>query len=201
MHLTFKKEFDGDMEKLPKREVPGSHQFKEFGDLKKLSLVANALAIGIFIVLMIPAGKVFLSHFDRFEIGLWKLLILLVAEILVIPVHEFLHATMFKGDVQFYTYLKKGLAFVVGDESMTKGRFVLMSLLPNIVLGLVPYILFFFFPQEILLAMFAAGNLAAGAGDYINVYHALTQMPKGSLTYMSGIHSYWYMPGETGESE
>ena len=84
---------------------------------------------------------------------------------------------------------------------MTKGRFVLMSLLPNIVLGLVPYILFFFFPQEILLAMFAAGNLAAGAGDYIHVYHALTQMPKGSLTYMSGIHSYWYMPGVSEESE
>ena len=34
-----------------------------------------------------------------------------------------------------------------------------------------------------------------------NIYHAITQMPKGSLTFMSGMHSYWYMPGQTSENE
>ncbi len=36
--------------------------------------------------------------------------------------------------------------------------------------------------------------IASGFGDYINIYHALTQMPKGALTYMYGFHSYWYLP-------
>ena len=38
------------------------------------------------------------------------------------------------------------------------------------------------------------GLLLGGAADYLNVINALTQMPKGSLTYLYGMHSYWYIP-------
>lgn len=202
MHLTFKKGFDGDLEKLPKREVPGAVQFKEYESMEKLSLVANLLAVGIAIIFAIPVVLAMISYIKtgRFEIGLDQLILLLVLEIVTIPVHECLHASVFKGEVEFYTYFRKGLAFVVGPEDMTKTRFVLMSLCPNIVLGFVPYILYFFMPGQFWLGIWALGNIAAGAGDYINIYHALTQMPKGSLTFMSGMHSYWYMPGQDEQS-
>jgi hypothetical protein len=36
--------------------------------------------------------------------------------------------------------------------------------------------------------------IGAGAGDYFNVYNALTQMPRGARTYMCGMHSFWYIP-------
>ncbi|MBR1759463.1 MAG: DUF3267 domain-containing protein [Lachnospiraceae bacterium] len=198
MHLTYKKGFDGDLNKLPQREVPGAVQFKEFESMEKLSLVANLLAIGLAILFFAPVLlKIF--HFlsgDGLRVELWQLILLVVLEIVTIPVHEVLHASAFKEEVEFYTYLRKGLAFVTGTESMTKGRFIFMSLLPNLVLGVIPYLLFFLFPSQLWLGIWAAGNIAAGAGDYINVFNAATQMPKGSLCYMSGMHTYWYMPGE-----
>ena len=199
MHLTFKKGFDGDLEKLPKREVPGSHQFQEFGSMEKMSLVANILAFGIIIPLMIPVVLRFFRSFGSWVPSFGRMILLFVLLILSIPVHECLLASMFQGEVEFYTYFRKGLAFVIGPESMTKGRFILMSLLPNLVLGLVPYLLYFVFPDQVWLGILGASNIASGAGDYINVYNALTQMPKGSLTYMSGMHSYWYLPEEAGE--
>ena len=46
---------------------------------------------------------------------------------------------------------------------------------------------------------FGAIAIGSGAGDYINIYNALRQVPKGGLCYMSGMHSYWYMPDNLGE--
>ena len=86
------------------------------------------------------------------------------------------------------------MMFVVGPETMSKSRFIFMSLLPNIILGIVPYILGMIFPDftfGLVLGIFAA---SMGAGDYYNVYNALTQMPKGSRTYLYQFNSYWYMP-------
>ena len=33
-----------------------------------------------------------------------------------------------------------------------------------------------------------------GVGDYMNAWNGATQMPRGALTYLSGMHSYWYLP-------
>ena len=84
--------------------------------------------------------------------------------------------------------------FVVGTEDMTKARFTAMSLMPTILFGFIPFVLFFFFPSQLWLGLTGAFNIGAGTGDFINVYNALTQMPKGALTYMSGHHSFWYVP-------
>ncbi|MBR4395108.1 MAG: DUF3267 domain-containing protein, partial [Eubacteriaceae bacterium] len=79
-------------------------------------------------------------------------------------------------------------------ETMSKRRFIFMSLLPNIVFGFIPYVLWLIFPDWVFLAIFGALNISSGAGDYINVFNGLTQMPRGSRTYIYGMHSYWYMP-------
>ncbi len=74
---------------------------------------------------------------------------------------------------------------------MTKARFVLMSLFPNLVFGFVPFVVFLCNPQWDLLGMFAALCISMGFGDYINVFNALTQMPKGAKTYLYKYSSYW----------
>ena len=86
----------------------------------------------------------------------------------------------------------KMLAFVHGTESMSKQRFVFMSLLPNIVFGLIPFVLFLFNHNWPVLGVAGAFCISMGFGDYINVFNALTQMPKGSKTYLYDFHSYWY---------
>lgn len=192
MKLIFKKEFNGDVEKLPSREVEGAVVFKEPESIQKLSIIGNTLGIIIIIAAIIP---IMLNIGWRGILDSnWNILLGALFSVLVIPLHEILHAICFRETVEFHTYLKKGLCFVVGTESMTKARFVLMCLLPNIVFGVIPYALFFIFPDQVWLGIFGLLGLGAGAGDYINVFNALTQMPKGSLCFMSKNRSYWYIP-------
>ena len=75
---------------------------------------------------------------------------------------------------------------------LSKARFVIMSMLPNIIFGIIPYVAFWFNHDWLLLGMVGAFCIGAGFGDYINVFNALTQMPNGAKTYLCGFHSYWY---------
>ena len=91
-----------------------------------------------------------------------------------------------------YTNLKQGMMFVVGTEDMSKTRFVMMSLCPNIVFGFIPFIIFLISPNLTILGTLGALAIGMGAGDYYNVFNALVQVPKDAKIYMSGFHSYWY---------
>ena len=108
--------------------------------------------------------------------------------------HELLHAVCFREDVYLYTNWKQGMLFVLGPETMSKGRFIFMSLLPNLVFGVIPYILGMLFPKLVFAAALGVLATSMGAGDYYNVFNAATQMPKGSRTYLYKFHSYWYLP-------
>ena len=96
-------------------------------------------------------------------------------------------------DVYMYNDLAHMLMFVVGTEDMSKGRFIFMCLCPNLILGIIPYILFLIFPQFVGLGLFGIICIGMGFGDYLNIYNAIKQMPKNSKTYLCGMHSYWYM--------
>ena len=85
------------------------------------------------------------------------------------------------------------MVFVLGLEPMTKKRFIFMSLLPNLVFGFIPYFLALTIPQLSFLGVFGALCIGMGAGDYYNVFNALTQMPKGSYAYMHKMNTYWYV--------
>ena len=45
-----------------------------------------------------------------------------------------------------------------------------------------------------ILLWFSFCCISFGGGDYMNVWNALRQMPRGSIQQISGFHSYWYMP-------
>ena len=183
--------YDLNPDNLPQREHPeGSVQFKEPEDTQKLSAAANGIAFAAAIVLLLPVCQIY--GFDNIFGGLDAMIACILAIIAMIP-HELLHALCFKKDVYMYENLRQGLMFVVGTEDMSRGRFIFMSLLPCIVLGIVPYIAGFAAGSMALL-LFGAVNAASAGGDFINVYNCLTQVPKGALVYMSGIRSYWYVP-------
>ena len=187
MKLIYKGKFDGDVNSIPCGEhKPDAVKFKEPEDPKKLGLIANGIATVIVILALL--GVFLRGGFENFSIiGVF------LSYITLFP-HEILHALCFKDEVYLYTNFKNGILFVTGPEDMTKSRFVFMSLLPNIVFGFVPYILFMINPQWSLLGTFGAMCISMGAGDFLNVFNAITQMPKGARTYLHGFNSYWYMP-------
>lgn len=184
--------FNGKEESLPKREHPeGYKPFKEIQSINMLSLVMNAVSLGI----MAVAGYIaYLRGGVWFRNSVSAFVGMIIALVAMVP-HEFLHAIWFKEDSYVYHNLSRGMLFVVGTEDMTKGRFVLMSMCPNIVFGFLPFILYLIFPQYGWLAGLGVLSIGAGVADYYNVINALTQMPKGARTYLSGFHSFWYMPG------
>ncbi len=189
MKLIYKGGFDGNVDNLPAREhMPGATKFKEFENPTQMAIFANVFAIVLTVALI---AVVFFYGSDPFS--MWMPLGACLSMVTLFP-HEILHALCFKGEVYLYTNWSKGMLFVVGPETMSKARFVFMSLLPNIVFGFVPFILFLVVPQWSPLGWFGALCIGMGAGDYYNVFNALTQMPKGARTYLYKFNSYWYMP-------
>lgn len=190
MKIVWKGKFDGNLEHLPHGEHrPGAVRFKEIDDPKKLGLVINLVSIPIMVILF-----VLLLLRVRVRDGLEYLPFGCVLSLVCLVPHELLHAICFKEEAQIYTNFKNGMLFVVGAEDMSKSRFIFMSLLPNLVFGVLPYLLCMMIPSLTVLGALGAVSIAAGTGDYYNVFHALTQMPKGARTYLYGFHSWWYLP-------
>ncbi len=203
MKLVYKGKFSGNTEDLPHGEhKPGAVRFKEPDDPKKLAVIVN-IAGGV----MTRAFRIgylvrYFTAFPGVDVidTMWWFIGLALSLVAVFP-HELLHALCFRETVYLYTYWSKGMLFVVGPEPMTRRRFVFMSLLPNLVLGLVPYVLALVWPQLVALGAMGGILLGGGVGDYYNVFHALTQMPRGAMTYLYQFNSWWYLPQEEAQEE
>lgn len=201
MRLHNAGKYNGDESSLPQREHPeGYVPFREPEDMKKFARYMNILSILILIVTLglfyfrlikwqISNGEGIMLYGNTFILGFVLYLATLIP-------HEVLHALWFREDVYYHHNLKQGMLFVVGTEDMPKWRFVAMSMCPNIAFGFIPYILFMIWPELTVLGFWGAMAIASGAGDYTNVYNCITQVPKGGITYMSGMHSYWYLSKE-----
>lgn len=191
MKLIFRKEYDGNPDSLPHGKIKeGSIKFREVDDITQAAILFNVICFiitfGFIVILGMKYGFIKMMTSPSLFMGA-------IASMLVLFPHELLHAICFKEEVYLYTALKKGMLFVIGLESMSKKRFVFMSMLPNIVFGFVPYFLAILFPSLYFLGVFGAICIGMGAGDYYNVFNALTQMPKNSYAYMHKMNTYWYL--------
>lgn len=201
MKLVCRGKFNGDPESLPHgAHRPGAVKFKEFDSPKQMAVFANVLSFVILAALL--AG--YLLRFFTAGLTLRELVsapafpLGCVLPLLALFPHELLHAACFRDEVYLYTNWKQGMLFVVGPETMTRRRFVFMSLLPNLVFGLLPYVAAMIRPELVFLGIFGALSAGMGAGDYYNVFNALTQMPRGARTYLYQFNSYWYLPEDPG---
>jgi len=178
MKLHYRGKYNLDPATLPTcKHQTNAVKFKEVDSTKELAVIANGIAIALMILLAIPVylkykGLLF-DYFDEMMVGA-------MLPLLTMFPHELIHALCF--------------LFVVGCETMSKHRFIFMSLLPNIVFGFLPYMISFLGIQYLTLAVLGVIAIGMGAGDYYNVFNALIQMPKGARTYLYQMNSYWYIP-------
>ena len=110
--------------------MDGAVPFKEVDDSKKMAVIANVGCFLIMLILAIPALIRCRGYLADLSI---QIMLGGISSMLIMFPHEILHAICFKEDVYLYTNMKQGMLFVVGTETMSKGRFIFMSLLPNIV--------------------------------------------------------------------
>lgn len=195
MKFHYAGKYNGDESVLPRREHPeGYIPFKEPQNMKIFNIAITAVSCIILVILLFIVGiRMRASAIEIPADDNANLIGAVLALISLVP-HEFLHAVWFRDDVHMYVNIKGMMMFVVGTEDMSKSRFIIMSLCPNIVFGAVPFIIFMIYPQWFVLGSIGAFALCMGAGDYFNVINAVIQMPKGALTYLNGFHSYWYIP-------
>jgi len=193
MKLHYQGKYSGNPETLPHGEhIPGAVRFREAADSKQMALIANGIALLLLILFAVPAVLRCIPYCSPQTF--WQIRAGCIAALVSAVPHELLHALCFREDVYLYHNLKQGMLFVIGPEIMSKRRFIFLSLFPNIVFGLIPYLLALFFPRFLFCASLGVLSLSMGAGDYYNVFHALTQMPRGSKTYLYQFNSYWYLP-------
>lgn len=185
--------YSGNPDDLPHTDhEPKAVAFEEPQSMTKLALLINGLSIVIMVLLFIV-----MSMRNGGEIELTFLGVAL-AVLTMLP-HELLHAICFKEDVYLYSNLRQGMLFIIGAERMSKARFILLSMLPNIIFGFIPFALYLTNPNWATLGGMGALCIAMGAGDYMNVFNAVTQMPKGAYCYAHKLNTFWYMPEETSE--
>ena len=124
--------------------------------------------------------------------------------LLLIPVHEVLHAVCFPKAATVYVGLapEKLAAFAVCFSPVSLGRFGVMSLLPA-ALGLAPLALFWLFPAgwgvaAALCWPAAMIGLISPCPDYMSVLRVLRHVPAGALIQASNSGWYWYFPDKKG---
>ena len=191
MKLIYKGTYHSEAD-LPTHTHPAGYvPFREPEDMQQLarmmSRIGLVLTAAVFALLVLRGFPYLRSR------GIYAFYGMALSLLTLLP-HELLHGICFKGEAELWTNLKMGMLFVVGTEDMSKVRFVFMSLLPNLLFGIVPFALFLAQPHRLLLGALGATCIPMGIGDYYNVYNCLTQVPKGALVYLSGMHSYWYIP-------
>ena len=128
-------------------------------------------------------------------------LILMALLLLSIPIHELIHAICFpiRDYKEVYFMPSQLLFFVYCNANVSKIRFIIINLLPNLLLGFIP----FFIGQIIynaahtgigmLFQLFGVCNIVAGLGDYYNTYLAINNVPKDAILFNSGIKTYYYV--------
>lgn len=197
MKLIFKGKFIS-YDALPKGELPeNAVKFKEPKTMTGVNCMAMLFMLPVLFGMIIAVSL--RGCFENF--ASLNFIGLIISFVMLVP-HEFIHALCMGKDAEVYMYysLKHMMMFVITLSTMSKARFIVMSLMPALVLGVVPFLVgIIFFPDSFLGGvLMTTGFYCAimGGGDFMNVFNAAVQMPKGSLTQLSGMNSYWFMPEE-----
>ena len=198
LKLIWKGKFNGfedlKVDKPPKNAIA----FEEPESAKDLAKETRRSLIPVIVFLIIV---IFLRGKIRgaFKIGDILNIFGVVLVIISILPHEYFHALAFPRDaeVEFWYSFKQRTALVISKEPITKRRFIFLNLLPNIVFGFLPLIIWIFIPNNMsflsgTLFTFGFIDLIIGAGDFMNVYNAIKQVPKEALIQISAFDSYWF---------
>lgn len=177
-------------------------KFKESADLNKIMLQGMLIGSPLFLFMLIVGSYRIASidylwqwHFQWLTAGI--VYIFLMYSLMII--HEIIHALCFpmQARKEIWNYLDQGAMFVYCEEKVSKSRFIIMSLAPAVILGLIPFIIWYvtapYLSVEVSVCfVLLSFTMTFGAvGDFVNVFHALLQVPREAKIFSYGFHSFW----------
>ena len=204
MKLIYKGKYKNE-EQLPKGVLPSNAvKFIEPDAPEGLASAASRFILPALLLIALFVAASFLLHGELgISIHFMGGFIGILLSLLTLFPHELLHAVFFgkESEVELYIIPNQFMAFVYCNQPVTKKRFIVLSLFPNVIFGWLPLLVWVILPYiEIysnILFVFSFAGVLHGIGDYLNVYNASRQMPKGSMQQLSGFNSYWFMPHDT----
>lgn len=181
------------------------HNLFTFSDLpedaKKLTSEKNAWAmylliipvliiayIGIRLRLLYVAGPMFAK---------WALLVGVILSLPFLVVHEFIHAVCCSKTPEIFLYVTPAGICLIPTSPLSKRRYIVMSMMPTVVLGICPFLIWLFAPglnvqTGSILFGFALGSLSMCIGDIYNAIHAIIKMSSKSVLVTSGKDCYYF---------
>lgn len=188
---------------LPKNAVP----YDEPNTLDEL--VEEVMPWHLPLISFVLVGLIirFLLH-TRESVGdhILELMPTLPGVLLIIPLfflHEFIHGLCFPKDATVYCYsgLRQGILLVTSDKYLSKKRFVFISVVPLLLLGVIPFLIWVFYPETTYvtrtLMTFSPILILAACGDVMNIYNTIKQVPNGAKIALSGMNTYWFFPEDS----
>lgn len=167
--------------------------FKNFIIIFPLLMI---LIIGILIKIRLID---FLFTFNNiFKILISACIIALICNI----IHKLLHAVLYPSIVikNIIKNPKLLYGFYNFNIPISKKKFILISIFPNLILGFLPFMIWMLglFDYQTLfsqsLIIIAMINIFAGIRDYFNIYSTIKQVPDNAYVFNYGIRTYWYYP-------
>ena len=118
--------------------------------------------------------------------------------VLMIPVHEAIHALMYPGGLRsknlvMGAWMRRGLFYVIYDSPVSRNRMLIMLCAPLIVLSSLLAAVAVFAPSEwrFIAILTLLVHTAVCTGDFATFVRLTTQVPKFSLVHNDGWTTYW----------
>jgi hypothetical protein len=177
-------------------EAEGWRSIREPGPIE-IQFFAIFVAIGLLFLwgafLVIFQKEAFYIQTSRVEITISTLVLIL----LLIPVHELLHAIVHPGwglssNTVLGLWLSRGLFYAQYESEMSRNRFLCVFVTPFIILGVLPTVLIAMVPELMhsLLWLSLFGNLLA-CGDLLGAGLIFFQIPHSAKVRNKGWKTYW----------
>lgn len=123
----------------------------------------------------------------------------LILSLCCIPIHELLHAIVYpRNALVFFGYLSEsGGLFITSTEKLQRSHYLVMILLPFLVLGLLPLLMYLCIPPYLMffataVFCFATFSSLFCIGDFYQFFEILIKTPRDAIIQNSGNKTWWY---------
>lgn len=202
-NITYSGKFENEKQlirndKLPQKAIQ-FNEGKKIEDIYNLGFILESPIIIPIIIITIVRIQGIDGHINlNLKMGIIIAVTIFINYILKF-LHEYIHAMLYpiKSKKTIWKYTSKGSYFIYCNTQISKKRFIVISLAPMIILGIIPFIVWLFIADKIeltisLVYVFLTWIMIFfSMGDLVNVYNTIKQVPKNAKVFNYGLHSYW----------
>lgn len=161
-------------------------------------MIINGIIFMGIVYYIYPPLKDFINSNSGFNITFninISMLLYVVITLLFMTIHEFIHACFipnFSKSDKTYWGINSFVGFVCTTEKIRKGRYILISIMPFILLSIIfPIVLSILGLLNKFILFLCLLNAMGSCVDCLNIWIILSQVPNGSYIVNNGFETYY----------